>query len=86
MQPPRKRSSSRSPEPASVSQFPRRNPTESPLSPYHRSSILRSPVSPYAQAPGPTPTILSSPGKSFPSSPANRIVIGSGSPTSHRVS
>ncbi|OAY72955.1 DUF21 domain-containing protein [Ananas comosus] len=86
MQPPRKRSSSRSPEPTSVSQFPRRNPTESPLSPYHQSSILRSPVSPYAQAPGPTPTILSSPGKSFPSSPTNHIVIGSSSPTSHRVS
>ncbi|XP_020082990.1 floral homeotic protein APETALA 2-like isoform X2 [Ananas comosus] len=59
--------------------------TKSPLSPYHQSSILRYPVSPYAQAPGPTPTILSSPGKSFPSSPANHIVIGSGSPTSHRV-
>ncbi|OAY75923.1 DUF21 domain-containing protein [Ananas comosus] len=86
MQPPRKRSSSRSPEPTSVSQFPRRNPTESPLSPYHQSSILRSPVSPYAQAPVPTPTILSSPGKSFPSSPTNHIVIGSSSPTSHRVS
>nr|CAD1825973.1 unnamed protein product [Ananas comosus var. bracteatus] len=59
--------------------------TKSPLSPYHQSSILRYPVSPYAQAPGPTPTILSSPGKSFPSSPANHIVIDSGSPTSHRA-
>nr|CAD1828103.1 unnamed protein product [Ananas comosus var. bracteatus] len=49
--------------------------TKSPLSPYHQSSILRYPISPYAQAPGPTPTILSSPGKSFPSSPANHIVI-----------
>nr|CAD1817947.1 unnamed protein product [Ananas comosus var. bracteatus] len=59
--------------------------TKSPLSPYHQSFILRYPVSPYAQVPGPTPTILSSPGKSFLSSPANHIVIGSGSPTSHRV-
>ncbi|XP_064952044.1 DUF21 domain-containing protein At2g14520-like isoform X4 [Musa acuminata AAA Group] len=71
---PTRRSSPRSSGTVTISQFPRRTPSASPLSPYHDASVLRSPVSQYAQVPGSTPTILNSPGKSLPSSPAHHIV------------
>ncbi|RWV81691.1 hypothetical protein GW17_00056861 [Ensete ventricosum] len=83
---PTRRSSPRSSGTVTISQFPRRTPSASPLSPYHDASVLRSPVSQYAQVPGATPTILSSPGKSLPSSPASHIVLGQNSPSSYRVS
>nr|XP_018677960.1 PREDICTED: DUF21 domain-containing protein At2g14520-like isoform X6 [Musa acuminata subsp. malaccensis] len=82
---PTRRSSPRSSGTVTISQFPRRTPSASPLSPYHDASVLRSPVSQYAQVPGSTPTILNSPGKSLPSSPAHHIVLGQNSP-SYRVS
>ncbi|THU44805.1 hypothetical protein C4D60_Mb02t11230 [Musa balbisiana] len=83
---PTRRSSPRSSGTVTISQFPRRTPSASPLSPYHDASVLRSPVSQYAQVPGSTPTILNSPGKSLPSSPAHHIVLGQNSPSSYRVS
>ncbi|CAL9079717.1 unnamed protein product [Musa textilis] len=83
---PTQRSSPRSSGTVTISQFPRRTPSASPLSPYHDASVLRSPVSQYAQVPGSTPTILNSPGKSLPSSPARHIVLGQNSPSSYRVS
>ncbi|XP_009389320.2 DUF21 domain-containing protein At1g47330 isoform X6 [Musa acuminata AAA Group] len=82
---PTRRLSPRSSGTVTISQFPRRTPSASPLSPYHDASVLRSPVSQYAQVPGSTPTILNSPGKSLPSSPAHHIVLGQNSP-SYRVS
>ncbi|WOK99021.1 hypothetical protein Cni_G07733 [Canna indica] len=83
---PTRRSSPRSSGIVSISQFARRTPTTSPLSPCHDASVFRSPVSQHAQVSGPTPTILGSPGKSLPSSPARHTGYGQNSPSPNRVS
>lgn len=83
---PRRGLSPRSSGAASVSSVQRQTPVASPLSSYHHTPILRSPLSPYIQAPGPTPTLSSSPAKSFPGSPHELAGPAGNSPASHRVS
>lgn len=99
---PAKRSSPANGSPLAGSyQFQRQTPVASPLHPFQqasllrspvspqaqaRPSLLRSPVSPQAQALAASPTISNSPGRSSPTSPADRITLGYSSPSSHRVS
>ncbi|XXG67046.1 hypothetical protein AAC387_Pa06g0480 [Persea americana] len=83
---PRRGLSPRSSGAASVSSVQRQTPVASPLSSYHHTPILRSPLSPYIQAPGPTPTLSSSPANSFPGSPHELAGPAGNSPASHRVS
>lgn len=77
--------SSRSPKASPLSYFQRRSPMTSPLSPNNQTNIPQSPVSPYAQTTGPLPTVLSTPGRTIPSSPSGQICFGQGSPTSYQV-
>lgn len=85
MQPPR-RLSPRSSGGASITNLQWQTPVASPLSSYHHTPILRSPLSPYIQCPGPTPTLCSSPAKSFLGSPHEVAGPDGNSPASHRVS